>query len=130
MKFIISEHIYIYGFTHQRLCCMFVLGYTMLYWCRFSSTIPIVYLLFGLVCYGSVFLSFRCDEDCVKLTMRDCISDWNSTQTLGSSSSTAGTSVLCTSGLCQPHYTTVDALAITIKDMLVNVGTMTAHHNL
>ena len=30
MKFIISEHIYIYGFTHLRLCCMFVLGYAVL----------------------------------------------------------------------------------------------------
>ena len=31
MKFIISEHTYMYGFTHQRLCCMFVLGYTVLF---------------------------------------------------------------------------------------------------
>ena len=39
MTFLFSEHIlYIYEFTHQILCCMFVLGYTVLSWCSFSST--------------------------------------------------------------------------------------------
>ena len=37
MTFLFSEHIYMYGFTHQRLCCMLVLGYTVLSWCSFSS---------------------------------------------------------------------------------------------
>ena len=37
MKFIISEHIYIYH-LHIRLCCMFILGYTVLSWSSFSST--------------------------------------------------------------------------------------------
>ena len=37
MKFIISEHIYKYD-IHIRDCCMFVLGYTVLSWCSFSST--------------------------------------------------------------------------------------------
>ena len=35
---------------------------------------------------------------------------------------------LCTSGFCQPHYKTVDALAIILKDTLINVVNMTAHH--
>ena len=60
--------------------------------------------------------------------MRACISDWNSAQAWVNSSSTAGISALCTSGLCQPHYKTLDAFALTLKDTLINVVNMTAHH--
>ena len=38
------------------------------------------------------------------------------------------TAALCTSGMCQPHYKTVDSLASTLKDTLINVVNMTAHH--
>ena len=39
-NYIISEHIYIYGFIYQRLCCMFILHrFTVLSWCNISSTV-------------------------------------------------------------------------------------------
>ena len=67
---------------------------------------------------GSVFLSFRGDEDCQTQYMS--LHQWLEFNT--------GTSYLCTSGLCRPLYKTVDALAITLKDTLINVVNMTAHH--
>ena len=58
---------YIYGFTHQRLCCMFVLGYTVLSWCNFSSTgvLNLMYLWTLLFGHSNIFMDSSAIGYCV-----------------------------------------------------------------
>jgi len=59
MKFIISEHKYIYD-LHIRDCCMYVLGYIVLSWCNVSSTavLNVMYLLTLLFAHSNIFRDF------------------------------------------------------------------------